>query len=108
MNQFHLYNLFLNNLFDIYIDNHLMYLNKSHYFDMVYLNKMNHVIDKILHDKILDMNNYDNQVQYHNIFHHLNMVMIDMIEHVLHMYDLENHKDIDKQMLLLDLYMYHY
>jgi hypothetical protein len=69
---------------------------------------MNPVIDKILHDKKSDMNNYVTQVPHHNMFHHLNMEMIDMIEHVLHTCDLENHMDIDMQMMLLDLYIYHY
>jgi hypothetical protein len=69
---------------------------------------MNPVIDKILHDKTLDMNNYVNQVQYHHMYPHLNMEMIGMIAHVLHMFDLESHVDIDMQMLLLDLDMYPY
>jgi hypothetical protein len=82
MVEFHLYNLFHYNQVDIYIDNHLMYLDKYHYDHKVYLNKMNLLIDKILHDKPKDMNNYVNQVQHHNMYHHLNMEMIDMLEYV--------------------------
>jgi hypothetical protein len=73
-----------------------MYQDKHHYFDMVFVHKMNFLIDKMLPDKMLDMNNLINLDLYHNIFHHLNMEMIDMLEHVLHMLYLENQMDIDK------------
>ena len=78
---FQSYNLCPNNLLDIYIDNHSMYPNKRHYFDMVHPNRMNLLVDRIRHEKISDMNIDDNPVLYHDMYHHLNMEMIDMIEH---------------------------